>query len=225
MYDAMAILFYLILPVVIVIAWIKILYLNEIMRQKRIIVSFTEDHTDFGSVSLIIPARNEEMNIRECILSAQKSSYPFVEIIVVDDQSSDDTAKIVASLKENDSRITLLSVNELPEGWAGKNYALFTGASHAQSDWLLFIDADVRLDESAIVQSLHFARQESIDILSLSPYQICLTYYEKILQPEIFYLLNYMYPLHRINQNKSSIAALNGSFIVTRKKDYFFEKL
>jgi chlorobactene glucosyltransferase len=214
------ILIFIILPGAGVLFWLKILYLNEAAKHKRI--PETENISrPSGTITLIIPARNEENNIRECLTCALNSTYSFQQILVVDDQSSDATAAIVESLQKDNPRIALLRIHELPSRWVGKNNALFQGAQHADSDWLLFIDADVRLHEHAVAQILHYAQQQQYDILSLSPHQLCDKYYEKLLQPEVFTMLNTLFPLHRINTESSTLSAFNGSFILIKKNAYF----
>lgn len=185
MHLLLIILFYIIIPVIIIILWVKMLYLNEISIRNRI-GSLNASPLEFGTISIIIPARNEEKNIGECILDARKSRYAFREIIIINDQSTDGTASMVNSLKDIDPRITLLNVEMLPEGWVGKNYALYMGAQHAQGDWLLFIDADVRINEYAIERSMAYASKEGINILSLSPYQICVMGMKKLFNRPYF---------------------------------------
>jgi len=97
---------------------------------------------------------------------------------------------------------------------------LHTGSLNCKSEWLLFIDADVRLHRDAIRKAINYARNNGINVLSFSPYQVCKRTYEKIIQPEIFNLLNYLYPLKKINVS-DRISAINGAFILIKREDYF----
>ncbi|HET9726026.1 MAG TPA: glycosyltransferase family 2 protein, partial [Gemmatimonadales bacterium] len=98
--------------------------------------------TDGPPVSVIIPARNESAVIETVVRSILVTSYQQVELIVVDDRSTDDTAAKVARLAPRDARVRLLSGSPLPEGWYGKPWACFQGARAATGELLLFTDAD-----------------------------------------------------------------------------------
>lgn len=93
-------------------------------------------------VSILIPARNEALNIRNCLESLQKQDYPNLEILVLDDNSTDNTSEIVRQMISRDGRIQLLRGEALPPGWAGKPFACYQLARQAHGDWLLFVDAD-----------------------------------------------------------------------------------
>ena len=98
-----------------------------------------------GLVSILIPARDEAGNIGDALAAALASRGVPVEILVMDDGSTDATAEIVRAHADEDPRVRLLTAPPLPPGWAGKNHACQRLAEAAQGPWLLFIDADVRL--------------------------------------------------------------------------------
>ena len=107
--------------------------------------------SDFnGLVSVLIPVRNEELNIGNLLSDLQKQDYPNIEIIVFDDQSTDNTSEIVKQFMESDNRIKLIRSMELPSGWLGKNYACHEMSKHAKGNYLLFLDADVSLKRRII---------------------------------------------------------------------------
>ena len=93
-------------------------------------------------ISVMIPARDEEANIRNCLESLQKQDYPNYEILVLDDNSIDRTAEIVSEMAAEDSRIRLFNGQPLAEGWAGKPFACHQLAQQAKGSWFLFVDAD-----------------------------------------------------------------------------------
>ncbi len=93
-------------------------------------------------ISVIVPARNEERNIQACLESLLAQNYPNLEVIAVDDRSSDRTPLLLAQLAEKDGRLRVVQGNTLPEEWAGKPHALWQGAQAARGDWLCFVDAD-----------------------------------------------------------------------------------
>lgn len=199
-----------------VLEWIKLLLLY---KDENILIKDAEDGIK-ENLSVIIPVRNEESNIEGCLISIENNSYPIQDIIIVDDSSTDKTVKTINELRKKNPKIKLISIKELPEGWTGKNYALYTGSLSSNSEWLLFIDADVRLHKDTISKTIAYAKDNAINLLSFSPYQTCKKAYEKIIQPEIFNLINYLYPLKKINKDNRS-SAINGSFILIRRRDYF----
>ncbi|OGF58830.1 MAG: hypothetical protein A2Y62_10130 [Candidatus Fischerbacteria bacterium RBG_13_37_8] len=212
--------FYYILPVLIVIKWLQFIRLSSIAKNYSI--PLLSSQTVFQeTVSFIVPARNEEFTIEKCLRSIMQSGYPVNQIIVVDDQSIDKTSEIVKSLQKEDVRIELVTVENLPGGWTGKNYAQFIGALKSKSEWLIFIDSDVVISLNAVNTILVFTHEKGIDFLSISPFQICEKYYEKLLQPEIFNLLNYLYPFNKINTAHSKSIAANGSFMIIKRRHYF----
>lgn len=93
-------------------------------------------------VSVLIPTRDEEANIEACLKSLQNQDYPNFEILVLDDNSTDNTAKIVERMAAEDMRIRLFMSEPLPEGWVGKSFGCYQLAQKARGSWLLFVDAD-----------------------------------------------------------------------------------
>ncbi|HLC29347.1 MAG TPA: glycosyltransferase family A protein, partial [Dehalococcoidia bacterium] len=101
-------------------------------------------------VSVIIPARNEESNIRGCLESVLAQTYRPLEIIVVDDNSTDGTGRILAEMAELHPELSVVQGEPLPPGWVGKNHALTQGVARAHGQWLAFLDADTRMGPEAV---------------------------------------------------------------------------
>ncbi len=123
----------------------------------------------FPLVSIIIPARNEERNLREALQSVLTQDYPNREIIVVDDRSTDRTGAILEEMTARQSGLKLLRVTRLPQGWLGKNHALHLGAAEARGEYLLFTDADVVMAPSALARAVGYMRKEGLDQLAVGP--------------------------------------------------------
>jgi glycosyltransferase involved in cell wall biosynthesis len=172
-----------------------------------------------GSVSAIIPARNEEAVIAACIESLARQPE-IGEILVVNDQSSDGTAKVVHSLMEKIPQLRLLEANGLPDGWVGKNHALWIGAQQAKGAWLLFTDADAEHEQSSAAQALQLVSEKNAALVSFSPEQITTTWYEKSLIPYIYLRLANRFSYEAVNDPKSSAAAANGQFLMIRRDVY-----
>src|SRR5579862_3135350 len=123
-----------------------------------------------GRVSVIIPARNEEANI-ERVVKSVANQKDVREILVVDDQSEDRTARVLDELKVEIPLLQVLRIESLPPGWLGKTHAVAQGARAATGDWLLFTDADTRHLDGSLGELLRRAEEEHVDLLSLSPGQ------------------------------------------------------
>ena len=126
-------------------------------------------------VSIIVPARNEERDIRATLERLQELDYSNYEVIAVDDRSTDRTGKIMdevaadAALRD---RLRILHVSQLPVGWMGKTHAMWTAANEATGDWLLFTDADVLFKPESLRRVVAYAEAEKADHVVLFPRMI-----------------------------------------------------
>jgi hypothetical protein len=144
---------------------------------------------DPPSISVLIPARNEEKAIGAAVRSVLASTGVELEIIVLDDHSEDSTASIVEKLAECDDRVRLISGPELPIGWCGKQYACWVLAQEARHPLIVFLDADVRLTPDALVRMAEFVRTSRADLASGIPHQVTVGLMEKLLIPLIHFIL------------------------------------
>lgn len=120
-------------------------------------------------VSLIVAARNEERNVEAAMRSLLAQQYPALEIIAVEDRSTDRTGAILDGLARSEPRLTVVHVTELPPGWLGKNHALSVGAASAQGEWLLFADADVVMHPEVVSRAVGYATRAGFDNITLLP--------------------------------------------------------
>ena len=172
-----------------------------------------------ASVSAIIPARNEESVIATCIESLARQ--PEVsEIVVVDDQSIDSTARVVSNLIGKYPNLRLLQTGRLPDGWVGKNHAIWTGVQQAKGDWLLFTDADAEHGPDSVARALQIAQEHEAALVSFSPEQITEEWYEKALIPYVYLRLAKFFSYDAVNDPKSRAAAANGQFLMIRRDVY-----
>jgi cellulose synthase/poly-beta-1,6-N-acetylglucosamine synthase-like glycosyltransferase len=121
------------------------------------------------TVSLVVAARDEARGIEAAVGSMLRQDYPGLEVVVVDDRSSDGTGAILDRMAAADSRLTVVHVSELPPGWLGKNHALQAGADRARGDWLLFTDADVKMAPEVVSRAVRYARDRGVDHLAALP--------------------------------------------------------
>jgi glycosyltransferase involved in cell wall biosynthesis len=176
-------------------------------------------HTTVGCVTAIVPARNEETTIAACITSLANQPE-IAKILVVNDQSTDATASVVRGLIEKIPSLRLLESGELPDGWVGKNHALWVGVREARSRWLLFTDADAEHERDSISRALQIATEQNTSLVSFSPEQLTETWYEKALIPYIYLRLAKRFSYERVNDPKSPAAAANGQFLMMRRDVY-----
>lgn len=172
-----------------------------------------------GSVSAIVPARNEEAVIAACIASLA-SQPEIAEILIVNDQSTDATANIVRGLMEKFPKLRLLESGALPDGWVGKNHALWVGVQQAKCPWLLFTDADGEHERDSISRALKIAQEQNAALVSFSPEQITETWYEKALIPYIYVRLAKRFSYEQVNDPNLRAAAANGQFLMIRRDVY-----
>lgn len=173
-------------------------------------------------VSVIIPARNEARNIAQCVRSVLASSYPRLEVIVVNDHSRDDTAEIARSLMTAGSPLRVIDNPELPAGWFGKQWACQTGAMAAAGDILIFMDADARASSDLVARSVNGMLRTGADFYSVLGRQEMVTFWERLLQMQIFIVLTTRFGgteiVNRANTASAKIA--NGQYLMVRRGTY-----
>lgn len=171
------------------------------------------------TVSVLIPARNEAGNIGRLLESLSglhpPNSPTSLEIIVYDDLSEDNTAAIVTQWCQTDNRIRLLSGTTLPEGWLGKNHACHQLASEAKGQYLLFLDADVSINEGLISSAIAHLKTHKLSLLSIFPLQIMKSFGERITVPLMNWILVSLLPLVLTRRSsRASFSAANGQFML-----------
>jgi len=173
-------------------------------------------------VSVLIPARDEEANIESCVRSLQRQDYHNFEILVLDDNSSDDTANIVKRLMVADNRTCLIPGEPLCEGWAGKPFACYQLAKKAKGDWLLFVDADTIHAPHMLRSVMSLAIKSGCSLLSGFPRQLTSSLSEKVSIPLMYFIILSWLPLwwlQRSRKPKPSLAV--GQFLLFPSEEYW----
>lgn len=134
-------------------------------------------------VSVVIPARDEELEIERAVRSHLAQDYPDLQVVVVDDRSADGTPAILAALAREDRRLTIVPGSEPPEGWLGKPHALWLGSQAADGEILLFADADVRYDPRALRDAITVLEQRGLDLVAFFPRLEMRGFWENVLLP------------------------------------------
>lgn len=183
--------------------------------------AFLEETESRSKISILIPARNEENNIGNCLESCINQDYKNLEIIVLDDHSEDRTAQVVMSKTLTDSRVRLLKGKELPSGWLGKNWACHQMAGIATGEYLLFIDADVTLGNETVSRVISTVKSNNIGMFSVFPTQILTGFGATVVIPIMNWLLLNFLPLKQVFSSDSpKFVAANGQFILFSKETY-----
>lgn len=180
-------------------------------------------------VSILIPARNEEKNIGNLLDDLYQIDYNWIEILVYDDESSDQTAAIICDKGLKNNRISYLKGNGPLQGWLGKNYACDQMARRAKGEYLLFLDADVRISPVLIKDSVGFMEKNHLDLLSLFPVQEMRSPGEWFTVPLMNRILAGNLPLILVKKSRMvDFAAANGQFMMfksdTYRKHWFHEQ-
>ena len=173
-------------------------------------------------VSVLIPARNEERNIKKCVSSLLKSEYPRLEIIVLDDESKDGTYEIVKGLSVKEARLKIIKGKKLPPGWTGKTWSCHQLAQAARGKWFLFTDADTTHTTHSVSVALGSAQKSQSVFVTCIPGLIAKTWSEKLFMPVIHFAFLALIPFKLINYSKDSRLALGiGPFILINRNFYF----
>ena len=176
---------------------------------------------DLPSVSILIPARNEEASIAAAVEAALASEAVEIEVIVLDDHSDDRTAEIVRTIAAKDARVRLESAPALPAGWCGKQHACATLGRLATHPLLLFQDADVRLAPAGVARLVAEMNLRKTDLLSGVPRQITGTFLEALLIPLIHWVLLGFLPMDRMRASRHpAFAAGCGQLFLARREAY-----
>lgn len=185
-------------------------------RQSAIAAGSQED-----AVSVLIPARDEERNIRGAIAAVLANRDLNLELIVLDDHSTDGTTKIVLEMARRDSRLRLERAPLLPGGWCGKQHACAVLARHARHPYYVFLDADVRLAPDALRRMVAFVREKNVALASGVPFQKLGTFSEWLLLPLIHFVLLAFLPIRRMRQtNAPECSAGCGQIFIAHRDAY-----
>ena len=172
-------------------------------------------------ISILIPVRNEEDNIGELIKCLLSQSYKNIEILILDDFSTDNTFSICKEFSAKDPGIKLFRGKELPAGWLGKNWACFQLSEIAKGDYFLFIDADVRLDANAVESSLYELTNSNSDVVTVYPLQKMVSTGEKICVGSLNWIFYSFLPIAKVyNSSSERVAGAVGQFMFWKREVY-----
>lgn len=203
-----------------ILVW-TVFLIDGLMGLRKIDSLEAEDSLENGSLlSVIVAARNEENQIRDSIFSQLAQTYRNVEWILVNDRSTDTTGLMMEELKKEDRRISVIHIEELPEGWLGKNNALYQGFLKASGKWLLFTDADVKFEKVAFAKALHYFDRHELDHLTAAPNLSAKKFWLKSFVAFFLFGFSYFKRPWAANNPKSKIGTGIGAFNLISKEAY-----
>jgi Glycosyltransferases, probably involved in cell wall biogenesis len=211
------------LPIILALPWIAFPVIVLLRSRSRSLDEFSAiAPADAPLVSLVIPARNEAHNIERCVVSALAADYPALEVIVVDDHSTDGTGAIVAELAATDPRLRVVIPPALPDGWFGKQWACATGARVARGTIIGFLDADTRQTPDLVPRAINAMHACGSDMLTVAGDQELGSFWERLLQPQVFAVMFARYGgTETVNGSPRAVDKIaNGQCLFVRRAAY-----
>ncbi len=191
------------------------------IRGSRDVIAAREPDASLPMLSIIVPARNEERQIERCVRSLLAQRYPNFEVIVVDDESSDATPRILSRIAAEDTRLRVVPGEPLPQGWVGKPWALAQGERIARGAWMLCTDADTVHEPFAASSAVQAAQDRGADAFSLLTLQETKSLAERALLPSILWVIIVAVgPLDAINDPRKPAAMFNGQYLLLSRALY-----
>ena len=170
------------------------------------------------SFSILVPCRNEAENVTDLVAALGALDHAKYEVIFIDDNSTDGTGELLVESIAGIPFMKVISAAELPDGWLGKPWALSQGLSHASHDYVVTVDADVRLAPNALSAMDSVLQKTESDFLSPYPYQIAVTMSERVVQPLLQWTWMTTVPLRlAMRSSRPSLAVANGQFLLVKK--------
>ena len=225
---------YFYISTVIFLGGIFIVYWLHNQYHLDIVVKPTPPPPEAPFISICVPARNEERNIRACVESILAQDYPDFEVIVLDDRSTDATSEILRDLlmesgsllsgrKEPALFLQIINGSDVPKGWAGKPHALFQASAAARDTpgaWLCFVDADTFLSPATLSSCYAKAIETNADMFTIMTFQILGSFWEKIVMPIVMTALSVGFSPRKVNDPNSKDAIANGQFLLIKRSVY-----
>ena len=212
--------YFIISSILFVLALIIIFWIHNQYHLDIVVEPAPPSSSDAPLISVCIPARNEEYNIRNCVEAVLAQDYPKIEVIVLDDRSTDATPEILRGLAAQNDILKIISGSDLPAGWAGKPHALFQASAVARGEWLCFVDADTFLKPNCISSCYAKAIETKADLFTTMNQQILGSFWEKVVMPLVMTALSVGFSPRKVNDPSKRDAVANGQFILIKRNVY-----
>ncbi len=217
---------YILFGVLFILCILFIILIINLFTFQRLRPHIETQSTTEPLISILVPARDEEQSIERCIRSLVVQTYERLEILVLDDHSSDTTAAIVQRMidalpKEQLGRLRLLQGEELPIGWGGKNFACHQLAQHASGDYLFFTDADTVHDPKMVTSVLNCMQSRKVSLLTAQPTYELASLGERFVVPLLTFTIMTLLPVALIPlRPEPSLATGNGQLLCFERSAY-----
>jgi chlorobactene glucosyltransferase len=175
----------------------------------------------FPFVSVLVPARNEELNIRNVLTSLLEQDYPDYEVMVLNDSSEDKTGDIISEIQNKYPQLNVINGKQLEPGWTGKCFACKQLYEASKGEYIIFTDADTIHKKNSIISSVSIAQNTNADMLTLFPEMTLKSFAEKLMMPMLFFTIMLLLPLYFVNKKgfyKFSVGI--GPFMMFRRSAY-----
>ena len=203
---------------------LDIIFVAALKKEARISVcsslSAHKDLDQLPAVSVIMPAKDEEAHVEQSARSVLASDYPKIELLLVNDRCQDRTPEIMERLAAEDSRIKVISISGLPDGWTGKTHAMYQASSHASGELLLFTDADAVMRSDTLSRTVDYFETNDLDMLSLLPGFTKRGFLEDAVHTHLALGIAFFYPLPEVNDRAKPAGLASGCFIMMKKEMY-----
>jgi hypothetical protein len=176
---------------------------------------------DAPLISVVVPARNEARDVAATLRGILAQRYPRLEVVAVDDCSTDGTAEAIAAVAADDPRLTLVRGREAPDGWLGKPWAVSQGVERTRGAWLCFTDADIAFHPDTLAAALAFARERGGGGCTLTPLLECGSFWERVVQPvAAMTIASFVAPPLLAERPNSRVALAAGGFMLVERQLY-----
>lgn len=182
---------------------------------------FSDDSLDLEGelISIIIPARNEEKYIQDCIQSLLNQNMKNYELLLIDDNSTDSTLDLMENFRQ-DPRVRIFKAGEKPTGWVGKNWPCYIGYQNSKGKYLMFTDADTIHSKRSVRDSLGTLIKQKLEVITAVPNLKYPNLIVKMVLPVLSVFMFTRYSPMRVNDPNASIGYLFGSFFVITRECY-----
>lgn len=193
----------------------------KIRKLSEVTIRATVGADELPRLSVIVPARNEAAGLPAGVESLLAQDYPNLELVLVDDRSTDDTGRLMARFAAtHPERVRVVTVEALPPDWLGKNHALWLGARHASGEWLIFTDADVIFERTCLRRAVTYASAAGADHLALFPQIAVPGYWLNALIGFFVYAFLVAQQPYLANDPRSKVGVGLGAFNLLRRSAY-----
>lgn len=172
------------------------------------------------AVSIVVPACNEAKTIEAAAESLLSLDYPNLEVVFVNDRSTDQTGEIINRIAARDPRFKSVHISELPAGWLGKTHAMAKGIEAVSGDYILLTDADVHFSPHALRKAVSHCLDEELDFLTVIPDLIAKSLFLQVMMAQLYHVASLFFDIRKLNDPRKKVCYGQGAFLLLRRTTY-----